>query len=64
MTEDVVYCEAKTNASLTGGSWASTGWSCQRKATEEVVIERRFATYVYHLCWQHAAMVRKEGSLR
>lgn len=27
-----VHCQAKTVASERGGSWASTSWTCQRRA--------------------------------
>ena len=58
------FCEAKTNAQMTGGSWASKSWSCQRKATEVVVLKGAIKGSEAHLCWQHAAMARKEGWLR
>jgi len=40
-----------TTAQAFGSSWASSTWSCQRKATREVDGER--------LCWQHAKIVEK-----
>lgn len=53
--DDVVYCQVKTRQQEYGSSWASTSWSCSRRAT--VVVRGRLA------CRQHAAMVCRDNRL-
>jgi hypothetical protein len=48
---DLGWCQATTTAQAFGSSWASSTWSCQRRATREVDGER--------LCWQHARIAER-----